>query len=258
MDKGGSLLQRSFATMGRNFGTLIAAAAWPYALVAVCMMCLATYFRARYAGGPPQDFLQLWHSMGAGTKLGWMVLYLATGGLPHGFAVAGVAAVVWKDLQTESAGLGDAFSAIGPVFWRLIAMALGVFIAAGMGSFLVLPGLAVSFFCAFAFTILVVERTGVWDAIGKSSSFAWSRPGTVLGLYFVVGSTAMVVIVVGVMLLTLLPLDLPWAVGMTAAWLCFVAFISSTLTVLGTILTQTYAEERERREELATSAQAVA
>lgn len=243
-----SLLRRSFSIIGRGFPTLIAAAAWPYVLMALCFLTTAFIYRAHHDPTQPQDPIQVWHSMGAIEKLGVVFAYFASISLPYALSSGSVAAVVWKGLEGKTAGLRDALAAIKTVCGRLVALSLFIALITLVGSFLILPGALIVLFCSLAVPVLVIERSRIGAALKTSVSFSMERIGTILGIYMGFLGIAVLLVFPGVVIFGIASnLGLPWWVGLVTFWIGAVTVISWAMMIKTTILVLLYGDIRLRR-----------
>ena len=174
MNERGSLLKRTLAVIQPNFAALIAAAGWPYAIMAVGFLAWGFGLHG-YFGSRTDDPSTLWYSLSWESKLTVIGVYLVSGGVLPDLAKAGVTALVSKYLETGRAEMRDAFDGIGKVFWRLVALSVAVlmFVQIGITLFL-LPGAVLTLFASLSVIDLVIERPGAMTAL--MHSFGIPRP----------------------------------------------------------------------------------
>jgi len=150
------------------------------------------------------DPTELWRSMSIGAKLGVLLAFVAVAWLPAGLAYASVSQ---RALQAEL----SVDEVIRSVLRRIALLAvltviLGLAITVGNFVFFV-PGLLIEAFCAFAIPAMVMEKLGIFAAIGRSFSLASRRFWTVLGV--LIGAIVVVVLAYLVSAAFLIPLIEP-------------------------------------------------
>ena len=88
MNERGCLLKRTLAVIQPNFAALIAAAGWPYAIMAVGFLAWGFGLHG-YFGSRTDDPSTLWHSLSWESKLTVIGVYLVSGGVLPDLAKAG-------------------------------------------------------------------------------------------------------------------------------------------------------------------------
>jgi len=102
----------------------------------------------------------------------------------------------------KEVGAGDVFSGLGSLVTSLV---VGIIIVVGVmigSALLVLPGLAVALFTAFAFHFIAYEDAGIGDALTKSFNFVKENALTVIILIVLAGVLNSIgsMVVIGVLL----------------------------------------------------------
>ena len=93
-----SIVRRSFTLIHERFAVLFAAAAWPYAVTALCFLAVGFSYRLLHS---PADYdpREVWTSMAPLQKFGVIFAYLVSISIPGDLAKASVTSSVWEDLQ---------------------------------------------------------------------------------------------------------------------------------------------------------------
>jgi hypothetical protein len=242
------ILKPSYFLIRRNLAILLLAASWPYFVMALCFIASALIYRQSHRPTGLSSLISLSYSMGGWEKLGIVSLYLVWTSLPHGLAIAGVVSVVWKDFQTGSVALQDAFSGIAKVFWRLLFLSVFTGLASQIaGLFYLVPAAFVQTFTSLAIPELVVEHRKVPAALSKSFALAASRFDPIFGLCSNVLVT-MAFVAWGLYSLAIVSKPLPWWVGLATIWFCVVVFATLITMTRTTILMHIYRDIRTERE----------
>ncbi len=120
-----SIVRRSFTLIHERFALLFAAAAWPYAVTALCFLAVGFSYRLLHS---PADYdpREVWTSMAPLQKFGVIFAYLVSISIPGDLAKASVTSSVWEDLQGNPVRARDALSKIRHVLGRFVVLSLTV------------------------------------------------------------------------------------------------------------------------------------
>jgi hypothetical protein len=235
-DQERAILRRSFSMIRERFSDLFVAAFWPYAATAVCFLAVGVYFRSR-ASSTEFDPRQIWLSMAPIQKFDVILAYIVTLSIPGDLAKASVASLVWEQLEGNRIRAREAISRLLPVLGRLILVSLIAGCATQLGSALYFfPGILASVLFSLAIPVLVIERSGAWAAIAKSSRLSSLRFGTIFSLYAI--TFPLLVIVAFAIFYGMA--NLSWQIALPLAWTLTTLLLAVASLVAVTVLTHIY------------------
>lgn len=233
-----SIVRRSFTLIHERFAVLFAAAAWPYAVTALCFLAVGFSYRLLHS---PADYdpREVWTSMAPLQKFGVIFAYLVSISIPGDLAKASVTSSVWEDLQGNPVRVRDALSKIRHVLGRFVVLSLTVGFAQTVGSaFYLFPGLILMVLFSLAIPVLVIEHPEHFFApIRRSWDLASKRFGTIFSAY------AIIVLLVGMIAFAIFGTVanlLSWWSGLLVGWTLIVVILSLATMVLATVLTHIY------------------
>jgi hypothetical protein len=239
MDRTESLSSQIVPLIRRRFLALWLAAVWPYALLAIVMICIAVTLHARAAAGPmvrPQD---LWQSLSGLTRFGLVLAFILGIFLPRHLGAAGVAIIVYSDMRGDDLKLRSFLLRFGRVLWQLVLLSIGLGIVIYLGTVLILPGIFLAVWSAFVMPALATAVDHAGMAVRRSFRFSLRRFGLLLGLYFMI-----VIAQVPALLALFIPIFLTadglwWWAGQVLGWILFavlMGFIFMTQAVILAVL----------------------
>ena len=151
------VVNRTFGTIGRNFLLFFLLALVLYAIPSYGVQFLLTAYGPQPADDPGGF---LWVSL-AVSLLASLPAYVAVGAVTHGAIVS---------FNGSKASLGDCFSTGLGRMLPLFLLGLATSLAIGFGMILlIVPGIIVAIVLIVAVPAMVVERTGVFDSMSRSS-----------------------------------------------------------------------------------------
>jgi len=234
-----SLAGRSFASIRRNLFSVYLAALWPYLVVVTIFITINVIVRHTHPAATPFDPAAFWRGMSFVSKLGVFVGFAALTQLPLGFAIGGISLVVYQDCCGRKMSLANALKELMRRSLPLAVLCMVIGCAAVFGAVFVVPAIAVGLLTVFAVPVMLLEETGIMQALRRSVSLAWQHIGTVLVTVFLFGASLIVMWIFFAVITTSI-LRLEDMSGAVAFWLLFGVGMPILVCVYGTALTILY------------------
>jgi len=223
----------------RRLILLMGAFAAPYCCVLAVLYGVGIAIRTvMHWSGSAQliDPRELWNSLGLLPKLGVLLGFCLSAFSPYAVGMAGVTLVTWEDRQAKTPTAGQIAARVWPLVPRLIVLGFLTGVGTLFGSFiLVIPGILIAAFTAFAVPSLVIEKMNVLKALRRSIMLTKPEIFTIGGLYLLVLGLTFALQVFATLLST-------QSVALALSMVFFVALVIHAC--LGVLITLLYCQTR--------------